>query len=136
MLSQAWVVGEKFATLTAPSFESVCGACAAVARAVAQPLCCCCSTLAASQRQNQRDSTHPRLDRGCDGRSDTGTHSRPVVDPATGWFETVQTPDKRADVIANLLEQRWLTRCPWPTQIVTGRGTEFMAEVKTVVRHD
>ena len=42
-------------------------------------------------------------------------HCMTMIDPATGWFEIVEIPTKRADYIANILECHWLTRCPWPT---------------------
>ena len=59
-----------------------------------------------------------------------------MIDPATGWFEIVQIPNKRADEVSNLLEQTWLTRYPWPTQIVLDRGTEFMAEVINLIENE
>jgi Integrase zinc binding domain len=52
-----------------------------------------------------------------------------MIDPATGWFEIVEIPTKRADFIANLLEFHWLTRYPWPTKIRMDRCGEFKAEV-------
>ena len=42
-------------------------------------------------------------------------HCMTMIDPATGWFEIVEIPTKRADCIAKILECHWLTRCPWPT---------------------
>ena len=53
-----------------------------------------------------------------------------MIDPATGWFEMQTLPSKRADVVANIVEQCWLARYPWPTQIIFyfDRGGEFMAE--------
>ena len=59
-----------------------------------------------------------------------------MIDPATGWFEIVQLPNKRADIVANLLEQTWLTRYPWPSEIVLDRGTEFMAEVINLIENE
>ena len=59
-----------------------------------------------------------------------------MIDPATGWFEMRTIPDKRADTIANLVEQTWLTRYPWPTQIIFDRGSEFMAEFAQMVTED
>ena len=53
-----------------------------------------------------------------------------MIDPATGWFDMVPIETKRADIIANKLEQAWLTKYPWRTKVVLDRGTEFMAEVK------
>ena len=46
-----------------------------------------------------------------------------MIDPATNWFEIKEIKTKRADVIANLVEQIWLTRYPWPTKVITDRGT-------------
>ena len=63
-------------------------------------------------------------------------HCLTMIDPATGWFEIVRLPAKRADVIANLLEQTWLTRYPWPVKVICDRGTEFMAEVRTMLKED
>ena len=59
-----------------------------------------------------------------------------MIDPASGWFElrTIQT--KSADGIANLVEQTWLCRYPWPTQIIFDRGCEFMADLATMVVQD
>jgi hypothetical protein len=57
-----------------------------------------------------------------------------MIDPATGWFEICEVPNKRADYIVNYLEQHWLTRYPWPTEIVMDRGTEFCAEVAKAIR--
>ena len=51
-----------------------------------------------------------------------------MIDPATGWFEITDVSTKRADVVANIIEQTWLVRYPWPTQVVLNRGREFMAE--------
>ena len=31
-----------------------------------------------------------------------------MIDPATGWFEIKQIPMKRADVVANIVEQTWM----------------------------
>ena len=59
-----------------------------------------------------------------------------MIDPATSWFELRTIPTKRADVIANIVEQTWLSRYPWPTQIVFDRGTEFMAEFAEMVVAD
>jgi len=41
-----------------------------------------------------------------------------MIDPATGWFEIVEIPNKKADEIANLLEQTWLVRYPWPQNVI------------------
>ena len=59
-----------------------------------------------------------------------------MIDPATGWFEMKQVNTKRADVIANLVEQTWLSRYPWPTSLIIDRGTEFMAEFAEMIIND
>ena len=49
-----------------------------------------------------------------------------MIDPATGWFEMKNIPTKRADIISNVIEQTWLTRYPWTTQIIVDRGKEII----------
>jgi hypothetical protein len=56
-----------------------------------------------------------------------------MIDPATGWFEIVEIKTKSADVIANKLEQTWLSRYPWPTQVTFDKGSEFKAEVYDLI---
>ena len=58
------------------------------------------------------------------------------MDPATGWFEIARIDSKRADYIVNYLETHWLTRYPWPTEIVLDRGTEFKAEVEATIKDE
>ena len=59
-----------------------------------------------------------------------------MIDPATGWFEMREIPNKEAITIANLVKQTWLTRYPWPSLIVFDRGSEFMAEFARMVEKD
>ncbi len=59
-----------------------------------------------------------------------------MIDPATGWFEIAEVIEKRADIIANLLEFTWLTRYPWPTEIIMDRGSEFAAEVRETLKNE
>ena len=49
-----------------------------------------------------------------------------MIDPATGWFEVQEYKDKRAATIANIVEQTWYARYPWPTIITYNRGNEFI----------
>lgn len=63
-------------------------------------------------------------------------HALTMIDPATSWFEIAPIPDKRADVIANILEQTWFNRYPWPRKVISDRGTEFMAEVTDMLKND
>ena len=59
-----------------------------------------------------------------------------MIDPATGWLEIAKIDTKYADNIANVAEQTWLARYPWPEQVTYDRGTEFMAEFQTMVKQD
>ena len=59
-----------------------------------------------------------------------------MINPATGWFEMAETKTKRADVIANVIEQTWFNRYPQPTEVVLDRGTEFMAEFMEMIQRD
>ena len=51
-----------------------------------------------------------------------------MIDPATGWFEIHQYDDKRSITVANIAEQEWFSRYPWPTQITFDRGSEFIGK--------
>ena len=71
------------------------------------------------------------------GRRDLTLWCVTMIDPATGWFEIRQVPGtKRADVVANIIEQAWLTRYPWPQTVTFDRGTEFMAEFSEMLVTD
>ena len=59
-----------------------------------------------------------------------------MIDPATSWFEIKPIATKSADVISNIVEQTWLTRYPWPNEIIIDRGSEFMAEFAEMVQND
>jgi transposase InsO family protein len=59
-----------------------------------------------------------------------------MIDPATGWFEMREIPNKEAITIANLVEQTWFTRYPWPSQVIFDRGKEFMGEFTKMVQRD
>ena len=63
-------------------------------------------------------------------------HCLTMIDPATGWFEIVEIPSKRADDIANCLEKTWFARYPWPAHVIHDRGSEFMAEVHDMIKND
>ena len=60
-----------------------------------------------------------------------------MIDPATGWFEIKQYDDKRAISVAEVVEQQWLNRYPWPLKIQVDRGSEFVGhEFKTMCKRD
>ena len=48
-------------------------------------------------------------------------HAVTMIDPVTGWFEMKQIPNKEAHTVAEAVEQTWLARYPWPTQVIHGR---------------
>jgi Integrase zinc binding domain len=51
-----------------------------------------------------------------------------MIDPATSWFEIQQYDDKQSITVANIVEQEWFSRYPWPTQITFDRGSEFIGQ--------
>ena len=63
-------------------------------------------------------------------------HALTMIDPATGWFEIAEISDKKADEVANKLEQTWLSRYPWPVEVINDRGNEFLAEVHEMLTND
>ena len=59
-----------------------------------------------------------------------------MIDPATGWFDMTQIPNKTAAEIADITEKTWFTSYPLPQQIVFDCGTEFMAEFSKMCHND
>ena len=59
-----------------------------------------------------------------------------MIDPATGWFEMAQIPNKTAAANVYITEKTWFTRYPLPQRIVFDRGTEFMAEISKMFQND
>ena len=51
-----------------------------------------------------------------------------MIDPATGWFEMAQIPNKTAAEPADITKKTWFTRYPLPQRIVFDCGNEFMDE--------
>eukprot|EP00957_Ditylum_brightwellii_P068815 5223677-Ditylum_brightwellii.AAC.1 len=43
---------------------------------------------------------------------------------------------KRADVIANIIEQTWFNQYLWPTEVVLDRVTKFMAKFTEMIQRD
>ena len=70
------------------------------------------------------------------GKYATQLHCLTMIDPATGWFEIAEVKGKSSMTVANAFEKSWLTRYPRPTEVVMDRGTEFMGEVKRMLRDD
>ena len=63
-------------------------------------------------------------------------HAVTMIDPATSWFELKLIPNKTALEVANVVEQTWLTRYPWPQEITNDQGSEFMAEFADMIEND
>jgi hypothetical protein len=49
-----------------------------------------------------------------------------MIEPATQWFEIQQYDDKQSITVANVVEQEWFSRYPWPTQVTFNRGSKFI----------
>jgi transposase InsO family protein len=62
------------------------------------------------------------------GKEDLKCKCVTMIDPATGWFEIHQYDDKRSITVANIAEQEWFSRYPWPTQVTYDRGSEFIGK--------
>ena len=60
-----------------------------------------------------------------------------MIDPAIGWFEIQQYDDKRSMTVANIAEQEWFTRYPWPTQVTFDRDSEFIGkDFQNMIKND
>jgi transposase InsO family protein len=60
-----------------------------------------------------------------------------MIDPATGWFEIHEYDDKRSITVANIAEQEWFSRYPWPTQVTYDRGSEFIGkDFQKMIKND
>ena len=60
-----------------------------------------------------------------------------MIDPATGWFEIVQSETKTADVVANEAEIAWLSRHPWPIRVTCDHGSEFIgSEFQRLIKEE
>jgi hypothetical protein len=73
--------------------------------------------------------------------TDQNTLSSPLlaltmIDPATGWFEIVETTNKSATSIQDLFHNTWLARYPQPQFIVFDNGGEFKRDFKQMCMQD
>jgi transposase InsO family protein len=59
-----------------------------------------------------------------------------MIDPASGWFEIREIPNKESGTIADIVEQAWLSRYPWPNVLNFDRGTEFMGDFAKMAQTD
>ena len=71
------------------------------------------------------------------GKQDLVCKCVAMIDPATGWFEIQQYDDKKSITVANIVEQEWFSRYPWPTQITFDRGSEFIGQdFQDIIKND
>ena len=59
-----------------------------------------------------------------------------MIDPATGWFDMAQIPNKTAAEIVDITKKTWFTRYPLPWRIVFDCGTKFMSEFANMCHND
>jgi hypothetical protein len=62
------------------------------------------------------------------GNKDLICRCVPMIDPATGRFEVQQYDGKQSITVANIKEQAWFSRYPWPTQVTFDRGSKFIGQ--------
>ena len=56
------------------------------------------------------------------------------VDPATGWFEITEIPDKTSARISQILNSTWLARYPRPRKVIFDNGNEFKKDFLPLLR--
>ena len=56
-----------------------------------------------------------------------------MIDPAISWFEMKPLINKKAITVADIVEQNWLTRYPWPETLIYDRGSEFLGEFAQMI---
>ena len=47
------------------------------------------------------------------------------IDPATGWFEVTEIPEKNSARISQIFNNTWLSRYPRPQKVIFDNGNEF-----------
>ena len=53
-----------------------------------------------------------------------------AIDPATGWFEIVEIPDKSSETVMDAFNNTWFSRYPRPRVVRYDNGSEFKALFK------
>ena len=59
-----------------------------------------------------------------------------MIDPATGWFEMQRMNNKQPSTVAQQVEAAWLTRYPWPEEIIHDRGSELPGDFADMIKED
>ena len=62
-----------------------------------------------------------------DGK-DVTLNAMTMCDPATGWFEVGEVPDKTSETAAKIFDNIWLCRYPRPKYVIYDNGNEFTGQ--------
>ena len=54
------------------------------------------------------------------------------IDPATGWFEITEVPDKKSETMSDILDTVWFSRYPRPKRIIFDNGGEFKKDFRHI----
>ena len=57
------------------------------------------------------------------------------IDPATGWFEISEIPDKESQTMSDILDTVWFSRYPRPSKIIFDNGTEFQKDFRHIFKN-
>ena len=57
------------------------------------------------------------------------------VDPATGWFEIAEIPDKTSARISKIFNSTWLARYPRPRKVIFDNGNEFKKDFLPLLKY-
>ena len=49
-----------------------------------------------------------------------------MIDPVMSWFKIIQYKDKKVMTIVTLIKTTWMTRYPWPMEIMFEQGLYFI----------
>ena len=62
-------------------------------------------------------------------------HAATMIDPATGWFEMCEIPDKSAHTVMNVFDKECLCHCPCLKHVGMDGGAEFLADFKETMKN-
>ena len=60
------------------------------------------------------------------GKTPLRLHAVTMIDPATGWFEVAEIPNKESITVAEQVDKYWFCRYPRPTKVIYDHGSEFI----------
>ena len=59
-----------------------------------------------------------------------------MITPATGWFEMQRMNNKQPSTVAQQVEVAWLTRHPWPEEVIHDQGSELPGDFADMIKED